>query len=83
MILTGTQIHKLDNKIRDHTSQLDGVNRTEPSIIGTNDYLKQVSETLPSYDHILNKLNVLYGELGHDTFDDDTVIQTARRHASQ
>lgn len=77
------EIHKLDNKIRDHTSQLDGVNRTEPSIIGTNDYLKQVSETLPSYDHILNKLNVLYGELGHDTFDDDTVIQTARRHASQ
>ncbi|KAI0382720.1 hypothetical protein F5Y04DRAFT_42394 [Hypomontagnella monticulosa] len=76
------EIHGLNDKISNHTKQLDGV-RTEPGLTDSNDYLKQVSETLPSYDHILSRLNVLSGELDHGTFEDDTIIQTARRHASQ
>ncbi|OTA60705.1 hypothetical protein K449DRAFT_74781 [Hypoxylon sp. EC38] len=87
------EICLLEDKVNRHRNQLEGVAQAKPnenkargSVYDKNPQiiaLEQVLEvTLPSYDYIFTKLNALHNELGHDAID-DSVLNIARRHASQ
>ncbi|KAI1413054.1 hypothetical protein F5Y13DRAFT_189855 [Hypoxylon sp. FL1857] len=77
------EIHMLEDRVGHHRNRLADViltNNENPKAAA----LRQVLETtFPSYDYILSKLNALHNELGHDIIEDDRVLDTARRHASQ
>ncbi|KAI0882050.1 uncharacterized protein GGS22DRAFT_191781 [Annulohypoxylon maeteangense] len=88
------EIHSLENKINNRFDRLEDTSRTEPNIAESEGGLSDRSSksialtevfktTLPSYDHILSRLSALHGELNYDVGEDDTILQTARRHATQ
>ncbi|KAI2470377.1 hypothetical protein F4781DRAFT_178227 [Annulohypoxylon bovei var. microspora] len=88
------EIQSLEIKTNDRFDRLEGIVRTEPKVAEAEGNLDNKNSqsvalaqvfktTLPSYDHILNKLNALHGEIDHDAVEDDTILHTARRHASQ
>ncbi|XXG96854.1 peptidyl-prolyl cis-trans isomerase Pin1 [Hypoxylon texense] len=87
------EIRVLEDKINNHVDRLEGVTQPD-NAVGADDELhskdiKSIVErdvfetTFPSYDHILEKLNALQGELGSNAVEDDALFHTARRHASQ
>ncbi|KAI1099933.1 hypothetical protein F4804DRAFT_64965 [Jackrogersella minutella] len=87
------EIHALEDKIANHKDRLGGTVQTKPNVVETDGSLHNQNSqsvipthifatTLSSYDHIFSKLNALHGELD-DAVDDDAILHTARRHASQ
>ncbi|KAI0835659.1 hypothetical protein F5Y06DRAFT_289052 [Hypoxylon sp. FL0890] len=88
------EIHELEERVDRRRNRLEGVIHAKtgmskarrdshdenPQTAALNRVLET---TLPSHDHILSKLNALHNELGHDAVEDDTILHTARRHASQ
>ncbi|KAI1479563.1 hypothetical protein F4774DRAFT_120037 [Daldinia eschscholtzii] len=89
--LLKSKIYSVENKIDQHTDQLEGIAQMKPSTLAADDDRgsksaapKQVFEsTITSYDRILSKLNALHGELGGDAINDEAILRTARRHANQ
>ncbi|KAI0138609.1 hypothetical protein F4776DRAFT_654352 [Hypoxylon sp. NC0597] len=88
------EIRVLEDRVNRHRNRLEGVVQAKSNAGKVEDHIynkntktiapeRVLETTLPSYDHILTKLNALHNELGHDAIDDDTVLHTARRHASQ
>ncbi|KAI1213576.1 uncharacterized protein F4807DRAFT_270728 [Annulohypoxylon truncatum] len=88
------EIRSLEDKIDSRFDCLEGITRIEPNVAeaegGVSDRNSKSSAltdifktTLPSYDHILSRLDALHGELDYDAGEDDTTLHTARRHASQ
>lgn len=86
-------IRALEDKISSHVDQLEGVTQPDNAVGADGElYDKNIKSTVerdvfettfPSYDHILEKLNALQGELGYDPVENDAILRTARRHASQ
>ncbi|KAL7626482.1 hypothetical protein AAE478_003254 [Parahypoxylon ruwenzoriense] len=88
------EINSLQDKVQNRVDLLEGLVRAESKIAETDgDFyeenykpiaLKSVLEsTFPSYDHILSRLKALHWELSYDTVEDEVILYTARRHASQ
>ncbi|KAI1762220.1 hypothetical protein GGR53DRAFT_426013 [Hypoxylon sp. FL1150] len=87
------QIRAREDKINSHVKQLDGVSQLDGAAETDGESYDQsiksaverdiFETTFPSYDHILEKLNALQGELDHEAVGDDAILDTARRHASQ
>ncbi|KAI1452476.1 hypothetical protein F4805DRAFT_470844 [Annulohypoxylon moriforme] len=88
------EIRSLEGKISNRFDRLEDLTQAEPNAAEVGESLLERSSksvaltevfktTFPSYDHILSRLNALHGELNYDVGEDDTILQTARRHASQ
>lgn len=88
------EIRAREDKINNHVNRLDDITQPDGAVKADGELydknIKSIVErdvfetTFPSYDHILEKLNALQGELDHGAVeDDDIVLHTARRHASQ
>lgn len=93
-LFTSGQIRAREDKINNHVNRLDDITQPDGAVKADGELydknIKSIVErdvfetTFPSYDHILEKLNALQGELDHGAVeDDDIVLHTARRHASQ
>ncbi|KAI1781334.1 hypothetical protein F4818DRAFT_436528 [Hypoxylon cercidicola] len=87
------EMRALENKIRSRVNQLEGITQPDEVVKADDElYDKNIKSTVerdvfettfPSYDHILEKLNALQGELVYDAVEDDAMLRTARRHANQ
>lgn len=88
------EIHSLEDKINNRFDQLGGISRTDLGVVeaeedSSNQNWQSVAltevfkTTFPSYDHILSRLDALHSELDCDVGEDDEILLTARRHASQ
>ncbi|KAI1396025.1 hypothetical protein F4819DRAFT_153849 [Hypoxylon fuscum] len=87
------EIRVLEGKISSRTDRFAGLsqpkNNTGNADVDTSSEsaastaLDVLESSFSSYDHILSKLDALYGELGKDTMDEDAILHTARSHASQ
>lgn len=88
------EIHSLEDKISNRFDRLGGISRTDLGVVEAEEdsfdknsqfiALTEVFKTtLPSYDHILSRLDALHSELDYDVGGDDEILLTARRHASQ
>ncbi|KAI0181171.1 hypothetical protein GGR52DRAFT_21611 [Hypoxylon sp. FL1284] len=87
------EIRALERKVDNHTTLPEGITQSDEAAEAdaelhdenrrTNAKKDIFEYTFSSYDHILEKLNALRGELGNDIVEDDAVLGTARRHASQ
>lgn len=94
ILLTNRKIHSLEDKINNRFDQLGGISRTDLGVVeaeedSSNQNWQSVAltevfkTTFPSYDHILSRLDALHSELDCDVGEDDEILLTARRHASQ
>lgn len=94
VVLTNRKIHSLEDKISNRFDRLGGISRTDLGVVEAEEdsfdknsqfiALTEVFKTtLPSYDHILSRLDALHSELDYDVGGDDEILLTARRHASQ
>ncbi|KAI5855074.1 hypothetical protein GGS23DRAFT_445942 [Durotheca rogersii] len=92
--LVEKEIHALQGKARDRIDLLEALVRTESKVAENDgDFYDQnyklislsraLEATFPSYDHILSRLKALRWELSYDTAENETILQTARLHASQ
>ncbi|KAI1092370.1 hypothetical protein F5B19DRAFT_492418 [Rostrohypoxylon terebratum] len=88
------EIHSLEGKINNRVDHLGTITRTDLGVVeadgdSSDRNWQSVAltgifrTTLPSYDHILSRLDALHSELDYDVGEDDEILLTARRHASQ